>query len=124
MSRLTRARVTIAVALVAAFVAGCKREPATTPASAMFGNEPFFIRGSVTEVGKPWGTLVTGEPGTSYKIDKAYFRVTPATQVVRADGSAATIADVKVGTKITLWIAGPIMESYPVQVSAQRILIE
>jgi hypothetical protein len=124
MSRLTRVRFTIAAALVAGLITGCKREPTSTPASALFANDPFFIRGSVSEVGKPWGNLVTGEPGTSYKTDRAYFRITPETEFVRADGSAATVADVKVGTKITLWITGPIMESYPVQVAAQRILIE
>ncbi len=125
MSQTRRIHVTIAAALAAiAFLGGCKREPTSSPAAALLAREPFFIRGSVSHIDHPWGIIVTGEPGTDYKTDKASFRIGPDTELIRADGTAGTAADIKVGTKITLWITGPIRESYPVQVDARRVLIE
>jgi hypothetical protein len=44
--------------------------------------------------------------------------------LLRADGTAATAADLVVGRELTLWITGPIAESYPVQVQAQRIILK
>ena len=116
-------RAALASALIISAVTGCRRDDPTSPAAALFG-EPFFIRGPITQLGAPWGNLVTGEPGTNYQVDRAYFRTSAETEFRRADGSAATGADLRVGGKITLWITGPIMESYPVQVLASRIVIE
>lgn len=101
---------------------GCKQET-TVPATALTA-EPFFIRGSVTRVGAAWGYLVEGVPGTSYTVDRAYFTVIPTTEFRRADGGSASVADLVVGRKISLWITGIIRESYPVQVDAQVIVIE
>ena len=116
-------RAALAGTLVICTFAGCRRDDTTSPAAALF-NEPFFIRGPITHLGAPWGNLVTGEPGTNYNIDRAYFRTSAETEFRRADGSAASAADLRVGGRITLWITGPIMESHPVQVSASRIVIE
>ena len=65
-----------------------------------------------------------GEPGTSNRVTEAFFRTTSATLIRHADGSAATAADLMVGKKISLWITGIIMESYPVQVQATEIVID
>lgn len=128
MSQTRRFHATFVATLAAlgalTFLGGCRREPTSSPAAALFAGEPFFIRGAVSHVDHPWGIIVAGEPGTDYKTDKAAFRVGPETEIIRADGSAATAADIKVGTKIALWIVGPIRESYPVQVDARRVLIE
>ena len=107
---------------VAAFSA-CKRDN-TGPDAAALANEPFFISGEITEAGRPWGYRIKGVPGTSYRIDEAYFRLDSNTILRRADGSTATAADLVVGSKISLWITGPIMESHPVQVFAQRIVFK
>lgn len=123
MARHTRVRTLIAAALLLGGVAGCQHD-SLTPAELSALGDPFFIRGSITEVGAPWGNLVVGEPGTDYRIDRAFFRVSAETKVQRADGTAAGAADLRVGSKIRLWITGPIMESYPVQVYADRIVIE
>jgi hypothetical protein len=123
MSRHVRASAVVGALLISA-LAGCRRESITDPRVAAFVSEPFFIRGAITQVGAPGGFLVEGEPGTSYRIDKAYFRVSAETQFLRSDGSAASAADLKVGRNITLWITGIIRESYPVQVDALRILVE
>lgn len=125
MSQTRRIHVTIVAALAAtALLGGCKREPTSSPAAALLASEPFFIRGVVSNADHVWGIIVAGEPGTDYKTDKAAFRIGPETELIRADGRAANAADIKVGTKLTLWITGPIRESYPVQVDARRVLIE
>ena len=123
MSRTAIVRAMTAAALVISAVAGCSRNDTTSPAAAVL-NEPFFIRGRITQVGAPWGNLVTGDSGTKNQVDKAYFRTTDDTEYRYADGSVASAADLRVGRTITLWITGPVMESYPVQVSASRVVIE
>ena len=81
-------RAALAGTLVICTFAGCRRDDTTSPAAALF-NEPFFIRGPITHLGAPWGNLVTGEPGTNYNIDRAYFRTSAETEFRRADGRSA-----------------------------------
>jgi hypothetical protein len=107
----------------AAVIAGCQRTGAGPDAAALV-TEPFFIRGALTETQQPWGYRLRGEPGTGYHEKEAYFRIGPETMLLRADGTAATAADLVVGRELTLWITGPIAESYPVQVQAQRIILK
>lgn len=123
MVRTAVVRAAMAAVLMIGAVAACARDDTTSPATAL-SDEAFFIRGRITELGAPWGNLVAGEPGTSYQVDKAYFRTSTETEFRRANGSAASAADLRVGSTIMLWITGPIMESYPVQVIASRIVIE
>ena len=112
----------VGAALASAAVA-CQRTSAEPDAAAL-ANEPFFLRGRITQAGHPWGYRMTGEPGTSYQVTEATFRLTSETVLRRADGSQATAADLAEGREITLWITGPIAESYPVQVTAQRIVLK
>ena len=109
--------------LVSAAVGGCQRTSAE-PEAAILVNEPFFIRGALTETRHPWGYRLRGEPGTGYHETEAYFRIGPETKLLKADGTAADAADLVVGREVTLWITGPIAESYPVQVHAQRIVLK
>ena len=104
-------------------VVACQRTSAEPDAAAL-ASEPFFLRGTITQAGQPWGYRIKGEPGTDYQVTEASFRVTAETSLRRADGSQATTADLVVGREITLWITGPIAESYPVQVSARRVLLK
>jgi len=104
-------------------LASCERNSEPTGVAALT-SEPYFIRGTITSANHPWGFLVEGEPGTSYRVTSAYFRVGPNTVYRHADGTAAVPADVQVGRRIQLWITGIIMESYPVQVEAQVVLID
>jgi hypothetical protein len=61
-------------AALAAVASACNRTGAEPDAAALT-SEPFFLRGTINETGQPGGFLMTGEPGSSYKTDKAYFRV-------------------------------------------------
>jgi len=123
MVRHARARALIAATFLLGAAAACQRD-SLTPAHLAASTDPYFIRGSITEVGAPWGNLVIGQPGTDYRTDRAFFRVSAETKIQRADGTSASVADIRVGRQIRLWITGPIMESYPVQVYADRIVIE
>jgi hypothetical protein len=101
----------------------CQRTSAEPNAAALV-TEPYFLRGTITEAGQAWGYRMYGEPGTSSRANEAYFRITPQTELLRADGSPATAADLIVGRSVSLWITGPIAESHPVQVGAKRIVLE
>ena len=113
----------VVVGLAATALAACQGTSAE-PGSASLANEPFFITGTITEVGQPGGYRIRGEPGTSYRVNEAYFRVDAETELRRADGTAATGADLIVGRNMTLWITGPIAESHPVQVRAKTIVLK
>ena len=123
MVRHARVRALFAATLLLTTLGACQHDSLTPAELAALGG-PFFIRGSITQVGAPWGNLVVGEPGTDYRTDRAYFRISAETKIQRADGTSASVADIRVGRQIKLWIIGPIMESYPVQVHADRIVIE
>jgi hypothetical protein len=106
-----------------ATLAGCRSDSASGPRPTL-ATGPYFIRGEITQAGDAWGTRVRGEPGTSYRVNEAFFRTTSETSIHHANGSPATSADLTVGKKISLWITGIILESYPVQVQATEIVIE
>jgi hypothetical protein len=116
------ARLAVGLAATGVF-AGCQGNSAEPDAAAL-ANEPFFLTGTITEVGQPGGYRMRGEPGTSYRVNEAYFRVGEETELRRADGTRATAADLTVGREVTLWITGPIAESYPVQVRARLVAIK
>jgi hypothetical protein len=118
-------RIVATSALLAVTLGGCQRGTTEADGAALgaFADEPFFLRGSIREIGV-WGYVIHGEPGTSYRTDRAAFRVFDDTEFRRADGSPASAADLAVGRTIKLWITGIIMESYPVQVHAKAIVIE
>ena len=111
------------VLAAAAAVGACGRNSEPTGFAGLT-SEPYFIRGTIASANHPWGFLIEGQPGTSYTITSAHFTVGENTVYRRADGSAASAADLRVGSPIRLWITGPIMESYPVQVRAQIIVID
>jgi hypothetical protein len=116
-------RASLTVFLGIGVLAGCRSDSPTAP-KATLATGPYFIRGEITQAGQAWGTLVRGEPGTSYRVNEAVFRTSSSTLIHRVDGSAASVADLTVGKKISLWITGIIMESDPVQVEATEIIIE
>ena len=101
----------------------CERTSTGSDAAAL-AKEPFFITGTITQAGLPWGYRVKGEPGTGYQANEAYFKLVPNTVVRGADGTPGTAADLTVGRAISLWITGPVAESFPVQVTARLIVLK
>ena len=120
-----RVRVVAGIASVigSALLYGCSSESTVPAPGGALTNEPFFIRGTITKTGQPWGTLVTGEGSPRYPVSAAYFSIDSTTLIQRADGTAASAADLTVGTQVTVWITGAIAESLPPQVGARLIVI-
>ena len=112
----------VAALVVPAAIVSCALD-STAPNTALM-KEPFFISGAITEIGRPWGYRVKGEPGSSYRVTDAFFTIDSNTEIRRADGGAATAADLVVGRQIRLWITGAIAESLPPQVGARLIVLE
>jgi beta-N-acetylhexosaminidase len=94
------------------------------------------IRGTVTmvtpasEEAKRKGTLATllveGTKDKTTSYDKAAVRITTQTKVeklVGKDRKPAKVEELKKGCKVQALFTGPVAESYPVQATAQEILI-
>jgi hypothetical protein len=118
--RVFAAALTMVMASIA--LSACGDATAPQPAAALA--EPFFIRGSIAETGKPWGTLVRGEGSPRYPVTSAYFTLGASTLIQHSNGSAASAAELTVGQRITVWSTGVVMESLPPQIGARLIVIE
>jgi len=90
---------------------------------------PPDLTGEITSVsGTPGRTVVLVEehPGQPAGGQKAAVTVEGSTQVLRTSGGPpvrATDADLRVGIRVSVWFAGPVAESYPVQGKAEAIVI-
>lgn len=58
------------------------------------------------------------------EITKAFVSFTKEVKVTGPEDKAYSLEDLKVGTRVVVVITGDILESYPVQVKAKRIIIE
>jgi hypothetical protein len=79
---------------------------------------------------KKFGTigsfLVAAPKDVKSALDKAIVRVTEKTKLRKMNGNLeeeATFADVKTGCTVSVWFTGPVLESYPVQATAGKVLI-
>jgi len=95
------------------------------------GGEKVDIRGQVTAVtplkGKLLGSVrIEGVKEKDTGYDKAVVKVTAATRVFKAAGGKrvpAKFEDVKVGSRVQARFTGRILESYPVQTTADWLVI-
>ena len=67
---------------------------------------------------------VEADPTEESGSPKALVRVTPETRVMYRSGESSAAEDLTLGHHVSVWFAGPVMESYPVQASAREIVIE
>lgn len=70
--------------------------------------------------------LIEGAPDKDTSVDKASVKVTKATKLVRVgakDRRAATVEDLREGTRVEVIFTGPVLESYPVQATAGEVRI-
>lgn len=105
------------MACILASLPGCETSTAEQPAV-----EP-FIRGTITAIE---GSTVRVEenPAEEFRGKKALLRITPGTIIVNDYGDIVSQADLAVGQFVSAWVAGPVLESYPVQARASLIVIE
>lgn len=120
--RTQRFAFALSAALVALLIlAGCSPAPPKEAAS---------ISGSITTVTPGYGTLgsvlVEGPTGASAAYDKASVNITASTTLLRkiADGyEGVSFADLDVGMRVDVWFTGPVAESYPVQATADAVVV-
>jgi hypothetical protein len=112
----------IAFAFLLLFSAACAAHDAhdaQTPASP----PPVDIRGTVTKISGNV-VLVEEQPGTEGGSAKAAVRVTETSVIEHATGRKLQLSELAVNQRVSVWYAGPVMESYPVRADAARILVE
>lgn len=95
--------------------------PSSSPAALPSG--PPYITGAITayEEGE---IRVEADPGQSSGSGKAMLRLTASTQILWRTGERADRGDLRLGTVVSAWVSGPILESYPVQAAADTVVIE
>jgi hypothetical protein len=70
--------------------------------------------------------MVEGEKAKDVRFDKASVKVTDKTLIRKAvgkDRKDAKFEDLKQGGKVVVTITGPVLESYPVQVTAKEVVL-
>lgn len=105
------------------------------PAPEPSGGEParVDIKGNISDVqaaapgSDRLGTIrIEGEKIAGNTYDKAVVTVTKDTEILRKEGDALVAADfsaLSFGDTVTAEFTGPVLESYPVQAGARRIVI-
>lgn len=131
--------------LVAAIVAGCGGNQASTSGVDTLASVPGIGDSITPGVAAPRsGTLPTSEPsiagaitaveGIRIRVEtdprspsgspKASVRVDSTATILRRSGELARLEDLKLGSRVSVWFDGPVMESYPVQAIAGTIVVE
>ena len=119
-------------AFAAAFLilAGCGSQvDSATPGNSVSTNaqgipsEAPFIQGAITSLNEKQ-ILVEENAAEISGSAKAGLRLTDSTRILRHSGAVARPSDLRVGQRVRAWVAGPVMESYPVQAVAAVIVIE
>ncbi|MHB1342133.1 MAG: DUF3221 domain-containing protein [Coriobacteriia bacterium] len=111
----------LAVAIVAFSLAGC----APTPPSAA----PTIPNGVITSMNAGadgLGSVLVESDDPDTTFDKASVSVTDKTTLLRETDNGyveAVFAELAEGTRVDVWITGPVAESYPVQASADAMVV-
>ena len=92
-------------------------------ATAELPTDPPYLRGAITAI-EPTEIRVEVDPGAASGSAKAMLRLLEDTQILWRTGEPADRGDLRLGTVVSAWVAGPVMESYPVQATAATIVIE
>jgi len=94
------------------------------------------IRGTITDLSSPGSegiregvvgaVLIEGEVEEDTTFDKAFVTITEETGIYRQEGGRlreASFADLAIGQRVQARFTGPVAESYPVQATADEIVI-
>jgi hypothetical protein len=82
-----------------------------------------YIRGTITDV-QAEGFLVEEDPTEVAGSPKAWLNFAQETRVVDASGAEAGVGELTVGRQVSVWVSGPVLESYPVQATAGTVVLE
>ena len=108
----------LALAGVLAVLSGCE----TTTTDVAPGSEP-FIRGTITAID---GNTIRVEvnPAEEHRGKKALLRITKETIILDSLGEPLSQSDLVIGQIVSVWVTGPVIETYPVQAKASLIVVE
>ena len=128
---MTRRAVLPAIFLAAALSAACRStaEPAADasalPTSLAVRSDAAYITGTIAERrdDRAAGRILVVASGES-RMDRAWVTVHPDSTLQWRDGRRASPSDLTVGRSVVVWVNGPELRSYPVQVTGSAILIE
>ena len=84
--------------------------------------DPPAIAGEITAATAS-SIRVEENPADDWGSAKAEVRLTAHTRVLNRDGRPAAAAQLTVGQTVQAWFTGPVAESYPVQATADVIVI-
>lgn len=115
----------LAVAVVLAMASGrCAVAPDVSRGHAGIPADAPSIRGMVTAREAPDRIRVEADPAVASGSDKAVVALAPATRIVHRDGRTGAVSDLGVGREVSVWFAGPVRESYPLQADAGIVVVE
>jgi hypothetical protein len=82
-----------------------------------------YLKGVVTSAA---GAViqVEADPGSDAGSPKASLTIEPKTVILWRTGEPALRADLRLGSVVSAWVGGPVRESYPVQATADTLVIE
>lgn len=111
-------------ALLAMACGGCVVAPDASGRHAGIPADAPSIRGVVTAREAPDRIRVEADPAVVSGSDKAVVALAPTTRIVHRDGRSGAASDLGVGREVSVWFAGPVRESYPVQADAGTVVVE
>jgi len=82
------------------------------------------ITGVVTDVGSDGRIRIEERPSDGSGSAKAVVRLAENAAILTRTGSPTTVGAIQTGMRVSAWFTGPVMESYPVQATANVIVIE
>ena len=97
---------------------GSRQAPRGIPGS------PPSITGTVTAVGPGRALRVEERPEDLSGSAKAYVRLTDDAVILTRAGAATAFASIGTGARVSAWFIGPVAESYPVQATANVLVLE
>jgi hypothetical protein len=99
----------------------CVSEVPTDPNAAVSSNDPPVCTPNPSHYGS---LMVRGRVAGQDAPSEASVGVAKSVAIVDRAGKPVAWADITTGSRVSVWITGEVMESYPVQVRATRLVVE
>ena len=118
----------VTLTFAAALVGGCRSAPTELAALAAVSDEPPYIVGTILSRDDRFETqrsaLVAVTPADPTDPRRAHVMLEGSPTVLRRSGLPASVADLRPGRVVSVWVTGPELRSYPPVVSARTVVIE
>lgn len=82
-----------------------------------------YIQGQITALERD-GVRIEERPGDEAGSAKAVLTLNPQTVLVHRSGRPALPTELRPGVRVSAWVEGAILESYPVQATASALVVE